>query len=278
MKKRISLSNLSDAPGATKKPKRKGRGPGSGTGKTAGRGIKGQKSRTGFSSNGNVGGQTPLYRQLPKRGMNGGVVRKKSTSVVSLFKVLQAVENGWIHPDQVIDREFLEENKWVKPKHSIKLIGSRSRANYSEKISNIISVDHVTEGAREEIVSLGGRIWSFAFRRPRFTLKDILPINRKGSCIASLELLADIDLSKVRFQFQMNWASSSNYPPTLIRIECRELNDLFDAFEFKLDDIASNGNTLEKYCDIDMIDEEVIIVYSIFRSGRKVMSGKLQPV
>ena len=66
----MKLNQLSDNPGATKKRKRIGRGPGSGTGKMGGRGIKGQKSRSGVAINGYEGGQMPLYQRLPKRGFN----------------------------------------------------------------------------------------------------------------------------------------------------------------------------------------------------------------
>lgn len=66
----MKLNELSDNPGAAKKQKRVARGPGSGKGKTAGRGIKGQKSRSGVAIGGYEGGQMPLYRRLPKRGFN----------------------------------------------------------------------------------------------------------------------------------------------------------------------------------------------------------------
>ena len=66
----MKLHELSDKPGAAKKQKRVARGPGSGKGKTAGRGIKGQKSRSGVAIGGYEGGQMPLYRRLPKRGFN----------------------------------------------------------------------------------------------------------------------------------------------------------------------------------------------------------------
>jgi|LauGreSBDMM110SN_4_FD.fasta_scaffold34692_2 large subunit ribosomal protein L15 len=66
----MKLNELHDNPGAAKKQKRVARGPGSGKGKTAGRGIKGQKSRSGVAIGGYEGGQMPLYRRLPKRGFN----------------------------------------------------------------------------------------------------------------------------------------------------------------------------------------------------------------
>ena len=66
----MKLHDLRDNPGAAKKRKRVGRGPGSGIGKMGGRGIKGQKSRSGVAINGYEGGQMPIYRRLPKRGFN----------------------------------------------------------------------------------------------------------------------------------------------------------------------------------------------------------------
>lgn len=72
----MKLNELSDNSGARKNRKRVGRGPGSGTGKTAGRGMKGQKSRSGVSIKGFEGGQMPLYRRLPKRGFTN-IFRKK---------------------------------------------------------------------------------------------------------------------------------------------------------------------------------------------------------
>ena len=78
----MKLNELRDNPGATKSRKRIGRGPGSGTGKTGGRGIKGQKSRSGVAIAGYEGGQMPLYQRLPKRGFNKP--NRKSFAVVNL--------------------------------------------------------------------------------------------------------------------------------------------------------------------------------------------------
>jgi len=78
----MRLNELHDNPGATRKKKRVGRGPGSGKGKTAGRGIKGQKSRSGVALNGYEGGQMPLYMRLPKRGFNKP--NRKSYAVINL--------------------------------------------------------------------------------------------------------------------------------------------------------------------------------------------------
>jgi hypothetical protein len=88
----MKLNELSDNPGATKKRMRIGRGPGSGKGKTGGRGIKGQKSRSGVAINGYEGGQMPLYQRLPKRGFNKP--NRKSFAVVNLGIIQKFVDAG----------------------------------------------------------------------------------------------------------------------------------------------------------------------------------------
>ena len=86
----MKLNDLRDNEGATHSRKRLGRGIGSGSGKTAGRGVKGQKARSGVAVNGFEGGQMPLYRRLPKRGFNN--IFAKSFNVVSLARIQQAVD------------------------------------------------------------------------------------------------------------------------------------------------------------------------------------------
>ncbi|MBV7395586.1 50S ribosomal protein L15 [Mameliella sediminis] len=88
----MKLNELRDNPGATKTKKRIGRGPGSGKGKMGGRGIKGQKSRSGVAINGYEGGQMPLYQRLPKRGFNKP--NRKSYAVVNLGLIQKFVDAG----------------------------------------------------------------------------------------------------------------------------------------------------------------------------------------
>ena len=85
----MKLNELSDNPGATKKRKRVGRGPGSGTGKMGGRGIKGQKSRSGVAINGYEGGQMPLYQRLPKRFHTYLVHAKSASTEIATKKILR---------------------------------------------------------------------------------------------------------------------------------------------------------------------------------------------
>ena len=86
----MKLNDLRDKDGATHSKKRLGRGIGSGSGKTAGRGVKGQKARSGVAINGFEGGQMPLYRRLPKRGFNN--IFAKSFTVVSLARIQVAID------------------------------------------------------------------------------------------------------------------------------------------------------------------------------------------
>jgi large subunit ribosomal protein L15 len=88
----MKLNELSDNAGAAKKQKRVARGPGSGKGKTAGRGIKGQKSRSGVALGGYEGGQMPLYRRLPKRGFNKP--NRKEWTVVNLGIIQKFIDMG----------------------------------------------------------------------------------------------------------------------------------------------------------------------------------------
>ena len=88
----MKLNELRDNAGARHKSKRLGRGPGSGKGKTAGRGHKGQKSRSGVAIKGFEGGQMPLYRRLPKRGFNN--IFAKNFQVVNLGRLQMAIDAG----------------------------------------------------------------------------------------------------------------------------------------------------------------------------------------
>lgn len=102
----MKLNELKDNEGATKKRMRVGRGIGSGKGKTAGRGVKGQKSRSGVAINGFEGGQMPLHRRLPKRGFTN--IFAKDFNVVSLGRVQQAVDAGKLSAGDVVTAEQLK--------------------------------------------------------------------------------------------------------------------------------------------------------------------------
>lgn len=86
----MKLNELSPKPGSAKTKKRVGRGIGSGKGKTSGRGVKGQKARSGVAIKGFEGGQMPMYRRLPKRGFNN--IFSKAYSEVNVGRIQQAVD------------------------------------------------------------------------------------------------------------------------------------------------------------------------------------------
>ncbi|GAB5376709.1 MAG: 50S ribosomal protein L15 [Acuticoccus sp.] len=96
----MKLSDLRDNPGAVKSRKRVGRGIGSGTGKTGGRGVKGQKSRSGVAINGYEGGQMPIHMRLPKRGFNNPFAKK--LNIVSLGRLQLAIDAGKLSADGTV--------------------------------------------------------------------------------------------------------------------------------------------------------------------------------
>ncbi|MFA6157103.1 50S ribosomal protein L15 [Mesorhizobium sp.] len=101
----MKLNDLRDKDGATHSKKRLGRGIGSGSGKTAGRGVKGQKARSGVAINGFEGGQMPLYRRLPKRGFNN--IFAKSFTVVSLARIQVAIDAEKLDAKATVTAESL---------------------------------------------------------------------------------------------------------------------------------------------------------------------------
>ncbi|MDX8464267.1 50S ribosomal protein L15 [Mesorhizobium sp. VK23B] len=101
----MKLNDLRDKDGATHSRKRLGRGIGSGSGKTAGRGVKGQKARSGVAINGFEGGQMPLYRRLPKRGFNN--LFGKSFTVVSLARIQAAIDAKKLDAKETVTAEAL---------------------------------------------------------------------------------------------------------------------------------------------------------------------------
>jgi large subunit ribosomal protein L15 len=102
----MKLNEITDNDGSSKNRKRVGRGIGSGTGKTGGRGVKGQKARSGVAINGFEGGQMPIYRRLPKRGFNN--IFKSDFVVVSLGRVQAAIDAKKLDPKATVDAAALK--------------------------------------------------------------------------------------------------------------------------------------------------------------------------
>ncbi len=116
----MKLNELRDNPGASKKRMRVGRGPGSGKGKTAGRGIKGQKSRSGVAINGYEGGQMPLYQRLPKRGFSKP--NRKAFAVVNLGLIQKFIDAGKLGTE--IGEDTLVETGVVRRKlDGVRILG-----------------------------------------------------------------------------------------------------------------------------------------------------------
>src|SRR5213593_2233402 len=141
----IGLNNIKAPAGATHKKKRVGRGPGSGLGKTAGRGNKGQKSRTGFSRmRGFEGGQMPLHRRLPKRGFTN--IFKKQIAVVNVSE-LERFDNG-----ATVNEGALRKAGLVKGHaDGIKILGD---GKLTKKLT--VQAHKFSESARKHIEAAGG--------------------------------------------------------------------------------------------------------------------------
>ena len=148
----MKLHELHDNPGATKKRKRVARGPGSGSGKTAGRGIKGQKSRSGVAIGGYEGGQMPLYRRLPKRGFNKP--NKLHYAVVNLGLIQKFIDAGKIDATAAITEDVLIASGLVRRK----LDGIRvlSKGTLTAKAS--ITVTGASAPAIEAVAKAGGTL------------------------------------------------------------------------------------------------------------------------
>ncbi|WP_413720583.1 50S ribosomal protein L15 [Silicimonas sp. MF1-12-2] len=148
----MKLNELRDNEGAAKKAKRIGRGPGSGKGKTAGRGIKGQKSRSGVAINGYEGGQMPLYQRLPKRGFNKP--NRKAYAVVNLGLIQKFIDDKKIDAKKDITEDVLIESGLVRrKKDGIRVL---AKGEFSAKAS--ISVTGASKSAIEAVEKAGGSL------------------------------------------------------------------------------------------------------------------------
>ena len=148
----MKLHELADNPGATKARKRVGRGPGSGTGKTGGRGIKGQKSRSGVAIKGFEGGQMPIHRRLPKRGFNNP--NAKSFAVINLGTLADALERGAIKADGVIDENVLVASGVVRRA----LDGVRLLAKGELSTALTLEVAGASKAAVAAVEKAGGKV------------------------------------------------------------------------------------------------------------------------
>ncbi len=148
----MKLNELRDNEGATKKRKRVGRGPGSGMGKTAGRGIKGQKSRSGVAIKGYEGGQMPIYQRLPKRGFNKP--NRKKFAIVNLGLIQKFVDDGKLDAAQPITEDALLASGLVRRK----LDGVRVLAKGDITTQLTLDVTGASRSAIEAVEKAGGSL------------------------------------------------------------------------------------------------------------------------
>lgn len=150
------LNDLRDNDGARYKAKRVGRGIGSGKGKTSGRGVKGQGSRTGVSINGFEGGQMPIYRRLPKRGFS--VPNAKEFAVVNVGRLQAAIDAGKLDASKTIDAAALQAAGLVgRILDGVRLL---ARGELSAKIDIVVA--GASAAAVEAVEKAGGSVKSEA--------------------------------------------------------------------------------------------------------------------
>ncbi|MEP3639592.1 MAG: 50S ribosomal protein L15 [Paracoccaceae bacterium] len=147
----MKLNELRDNEGATKRRMRVGRGPGSGKGKTAGRGIKGQKSRSGVAINGYEGGQMPLYQRLPKRGFNKP--NRKAFAVVNLGLIQKFIDAKKLDAGSITEDSLVESGLVRRKLDGVRIL---AKGEVSTKVS--ITVTGASTAAVEAVEKAGGTL------------------------------------------------------------------------------------------------------------------------
>ena len=146
------MTNLNSMPKIKKNKIRVGRGIGSGKGKTSGRGVKGQKSRSGVAIKSFEGGQMPLYRRLPKRGFNP--IKKNFIAKINIEKLQTLIEKKIIKNDEKINLDSLiKKNILNKKFKKIKILGMGEI-----KTPLDIEADFISKSAKEKIEKIGGKL------------------------------------------------------------------------------------------------------------------------
>ena len=150
------LNEIRDNPGSHKKRMRVGRGEGSGKGKTGGRGVKGQKSRSGVAINGFEGGQMPLHMRMPKRGFNNPFAKKLAE--VNFWRLEQAIAAGKLDPKQPIDAEVLIAAGVIRRKlDGVRLLG---KGELTSKLT--LTVYSASAAAAAAVEAAGGKLTTTA--------------------------------------------------------------------------------------------------------------------
>ena len=148
----MNLNELSGQPGSHKRSKRLGRGIGSGKGKTSGKGVKGQKARSGIAIHGFEGGQMPLHMRRPKRGFNN--IFARSFSIVNVGDVQKALDNGKLEAGKPVDHAALNAAGLTsKAKDGVRLLArGELKANLSFEVA------HASQSAIEAVEKAGGSV------------------------------------------------------------------------------------------------------------------------
>ena len=169
----MKLNEISPKEGSMKERTRIGRGIGSGKGKTGGRGVKGQKSRTGVSLKGFEGGQMPLYQRMPKRGFNNPF--KKTYATLTLARLQEAIDAKKIDAKKEITEELLVSSKVIRRvKDGVKLLGTGEiKAKVNLKITG------TTKPAQEAVEKAGGKV--------ELIVKEVAPIKNSKAEKAAKE-------------------------------------------------------------------------------------------
>ena len=146
------MIKLNNRPKLNKSKIRVGRGIGSGKGKTSGRGVKGQKSRSGVAIKSFEGGQMPLYRRLPKRGFNP--IQKENIAILNLDKIQSFINKKTINTNDILNSSSLKKLKLInKNSKKLKILGS---GKIKDKIN--IEADLASKSALEKLEKIGGSI------------------------------------------------------------------------------------------------------------------------
>ena len=146
------MTNLNTTTQVKIKKIRVGRGIGSGKGKTSGRGVKGQKSRSGVAIKSFEGGQMPLYRRLPKRGFNP--IKKEKTGKINLGKIQYFIKKNSINIKEKVNLELLKKLKLIKKNsQKLKILGS---GEIKDKVN--VEADLASKSAIEKLEKIGGSI------------------------------------------------------------------------------------------------------------------------
>ena len=146
------MSTLNTTGKVTKKRMRVGRGIGSGKGKTSGRGVKGQKSRSGVAIKSFEGGQMPLYRRLPKRGFNQ--FGRINIAIMNLEKSQSFIDQKTINPSDLINSDLLKKLKLInKNSQKLKILGTGEI-----KVKINIEADLISKSAMDKLEKAGGKV------------------------------------------------------------------------------------------------------------------------